>query len=92
MTDQPQQPPQIETPVQLLFALGQLTGTVGSLARTIETLNGTIAGLATRVDKLESDNDRRKGQNSIVTVLVSAGVSVTVVVVAGIILYFIKGA
>lgn len=87
----PETPHQLETPVQLLFALGQLTGNVSSLSRAVETLNGTIGSLAKRIDALEADNDRRKGQNSILTIAVSAGVSLAVVVVAGIILWIIKG-
>lgn len=80
-----------EPPVQLLFALGQLSGNVSGLQRAIENFTKVTDGHSKRIDLLEADNDRRKGQNSILTIAVSAGVSLAVVVVAGIILWIIKG-
>ena len=83
--------PPLETPdenasafIRLSFIMGELSGTVSALRRAVDAMPAGTAELARKVDALERDNDRRHGQNSILTIVIAAGTSIVV----GIIIYF----
>lgn len=90
-------PHPLETPLpqpspEFILVVGELKGTVQALNQSVNglrrdvqqgnaALRNDIAGVSGRVTQLELDSAKRKGQTSIIAVIVSAGTAILVGVV-----------